>query len=139
MRARPLGLPDFATCDLRAPWGAAEKSIPFADCRALVLESFAQVGKPFADAAAAFFDERRIDAEPRPGKRDGAFCAGMLPRLPPYVMTNYTGRLDDVSTIAHELGHGVHFVLAGRRQTPLNYWPTTPMAETASVFGEMVQ
>src|SRR5439155_201140 len=47
-------------------------------------------------------------------------------------------RLDDVSTIAHELGHGVHFVLAGRRQTPLNYWPTTPMAETASVFGEMV-
>jgi oligoendopeptidase F len=138
LKARALGLADFATYDLLAPYAAAEVRVPFARAQTLVLESFAEVAPVFADAARAFFEERRIDAEPRPGKRDGAFCAGMLPGLAPYVLANYTGRLDDVSTIAHELGHGVHFVLAGRKQTPLNYWPTTPMAETASVFGEMV-
>jgi oligoendopeptidase F len=138
LKARALGLSDFATCDLLAPYGASERRVPFPEAERLVLEAFAEVAPPFADAARAFFAERRIDAEPRPGKRDGAFCAGMLPGIPPYVLANYTGRLDDVSTVAHELGHGVHFVLAGRRQTPLNYWPTTPMAETASVFGEMV-
>jgi oligoendopeptidase F len=138
LKARALGLGDFATYDLLAPYSESERQVSFADAQKLVLESFAQVAPPFADAARAFFDERRIDAEPRPGKRDGAFCAGMLPGLPPYVLANYTGRLDDVSTVAHELGHGVHFVLAGRKQSALNYWPTTPMAETASVFGEMV-
>jgi oligoendopeptidase F len=138
LKARALGLRDFATYDVLAPYGASERRVTWDDAQKLVLESFRQVAAPFADAAEAFFTERRIDAEPRPGKRDGAFCAGMLPSLPPYVLANYTGRLDDVSTVAHELGHGVHFVLAGRKQSPLNYWPTTPMAETASVFGEMV-
>jgi oligoendopeptidase F len=138
LKARALGLGDFATCDLLAPYSDSERRVSFPDAQKLVLESFGQVATPFADAARAFFDERRIDAEPRPGKRDGAFCAGMLPGVPPYVLANYTGRLDDVSTVAHELGHGVHFVLAGRKQSALNYWPTTPMAETASVFGEMV-
>src|SRR5215831_5058259 len=138
LKARALGLADFATYDLLAPYSASERQVSFPEAQTLVLESFAQVATPFADAARAFFDERRIDAEPRPGKRDGAFCAGMLPGVAPYVLANYTGRLDDVSTVADALGHGVHFVLAGRKQTPLNYWPTTPMAETASVFGEMV-
>src|SRR5262249_4345687 len=138
LKARALGLDDFATCDLLAPYGASERRVAFPEAQKLVLDAFAQVAQPFADAARGFFEEGRIDAEPRPGKRDGAFCAGMLPGVAPYVLANYAGRLDDVSTIAHELGHGVHFVLAGRRQSPLNYWPTTPMAETASVFGEMV-
>jgi oligoendopeptidase F len=138
LKARALGLADFATCDVLAPYAATERRIPWPEAQKLVLGAFHQVAPGFADAARGFFEEGRIDAAPRPGKRDGAFCAGMLPGLPPYVLANYTGRIDDVSTIAHELGHGVHFLLAGRKQTPLNYWPTTPMAETASVFGEMV-
>jgi oligoendopeptidase F len=61
----------------------------------------------------------------------------MLPSLHPYVLVNYNERIDDVSTLAHELGHGIHFYLA-RKQTPLNFWATTPLAETASVFAELV-
>jgi oligoendopeptidase F len=78
-----------------------------------------------------------VDVPPRPGKSGGAFCMGMTPSLPPYVLLNFTGNLRDVATIAHELGHGLHFVLA-QRQTMLNYHPSLPLAETASVFGEML-
>jgi oligoendopeptidase F len=90
-----------------------------------------------ADVARRFFDERWIDAELRPGKRGGAFCASTLPSLHPYVLLNYTGNLRDVMTVAHELGHGVHQYLARgqglfEQDTPL----TT--AETASVFGEVL-
>src|SRR5690606_8849647 len=75
---------------------------------------------------------------PEPGKRGGAFCAGLGPDLPTYVLLNWTERLDDVATLAHELGHGIHFVLAGKAQSPFNYHPITPLAETASTFGEIV-
>src|SRR5262249_46120532 len=78
-KARALRLTDFATYDLLAPYATAEVKVPFARAQTLVLESFAEVAPVFADSARAFFEERRIDAEPRPGKRDGAFCAGMLP------------------------------------------------------------
>src|SRR6185369_5698292 len=81
--------------------------------------------------------EQRVDVLPRPGKSGGAFCMGMTPNLPPYVLLNFTGNLRDVATLAHELGHGLHFVLA-QRQTMLNYHAPLPLAETASVFGEML-
>jgi oligoendopeptidase F len=103
----------------------------------MVLDAFGSFHPRMAEAAASFFDRRWIDAAPRAGKRGGAFCSGMLPAYHPYVLVNFTGRLDDVFTLAHELGHGVHFYLA-RVQTPLNFSPTTPMAEVASVFGEIL-
>ncbi|MCC7540052.1 MAG: M3 family oligoendopeptidase [Deltaproteobacteria bacterium] len=139
LKARALGLEaDFSTHDLLAPLQPVDKRIAWPDARRLVEQAFGELTPKFSSLAASFFDEARIDAEPRAGKRDGAFCASMVPGLRPFVLANYTGRIDDVSTIAHELGHAVHFALAGEKQTLLNYWPTTPMAETASVFGEMV-
>ncbi|HEY3354042.1 MAG TPA: M3 family oligoendopeptidase [Polyangia bacterium] len=138
LKARALGIGDFATHDLLAPYAAESRRITWAEAQADVESAFAEVSPEMRAIARGFFAERRIDAEPRPGKRDGAFCSAMVPALPPWVLTNFTGRLEDVSTLAHELGHGVHFVLAGRAQRLLNYWPTTPLAETASVFGEMV-
>src|SRR5207253_2467815 len=85
--------------------------------------------------ARRFFAERWIDAPVRPGKRGGAFCAYTVPSVHPYVMLNYTAKRRDVLTLAHELGHGVHAALGGRRGIFHMSTPLT-LAETASVFGE---
>jgi oligoendopeptidase F len=137
LKARALGLRDFASHDLLAPLPGGDRKVPFAEGRQLVLDSFQSFSPLFAEIAERHFAQRWIDVMPRPGKRGGAFCAAAIPSLHPYVLTNYNDRLDDVSTVAHELGHAIHFSLAGR-QSLLNYGPTTPMAETASVFGEIV-
>ncbi len=138
LKAKALGLSDFASFDTLAPYAQTERVVSFAEGRDLVLSAFQSFSPDFARIAGAFFDERRIDVPPEPGKRGGAFCAGLTPTLPTYVLLNWTDRLDDVSTLAHELGHGIHFVLAGQAQTPFNYHPITPLAETASTFGEIV-
>jgi oligoendopeptidase F len=85
----------------------------------------------------SFFEKRWIDVYPRPGKRGGAFCSGGLPSTHPYVLLNHTDDLDSAHTLAHELGHGVHFYLA-REQRLLNFGASTPLAETASVFAEIL-
>lgn len=139
LKARALGLGgDFATHDLLAPYPGASRQVTWEAAQQEVLSAFEELSPAFARNARRFFDEARIDARPRAGKRDGAFCMGMVPGLEPYVLVNFTGRVEDVATLAHELGHGVHFSLAGQRQSLLRFYPTTPMAETASVFGEIV-
>ncbi len=137
LKARAMGLTDFSSHDVLAPIGQVEKKIPFPEGRQLVLDSFRAFEPKFAGIAQEFFDKRWIDVLPRQGKRDGAFCSGGLPNAHPYVLLNYNERLEDVSTLAHELGHGIHFYLS-RRNSLLNFWATTPMAETASVFGELL-
>lgn len=138
LKAKALGLDALESFDLLAPWPGAEPAIAWDEARRLVLDAFGALSPTLRDHAADFFTARRIDAASRPGKRDGAFCAGMIPSVAPRVFVNYNGRPRDVHTLAHELGHGVHFALAGQHQRLLNYWPTSPMAETASVFAEMV-
>ncbi|MBI3979758.1 MAG: M3 family oligoendopeptidase, partial [Chloroflexi bacterium] len=138
LKAKLLGLEgDFRVHDLMAPYTREERKYTFSEARDLVLAAYDRFSPAFRARAEEFFTRRWIDAPPVPGKRGGAFCSGMTPDLHPYVLTNFTGRLDDVFTLAHELGHGVHFALAGR-QTLVNYHPTTPMAELASVFGEIL-
>jgi oligoendopeptidase F len=137
LKAKVLGIDDFASHDLLAPLEATERKIGFADGQRLVLDAFGSFSPRFREIAAEFFDRRWIDVLPRQGKRDGAFCSGGLPSVHPWVLLNYNDRIEDVSTLAHELGHGIHFYLA-RQQSPLNFWPTTPLAETASVFAELV-
>lgn len=138
LKAKALGLPRLATHDVLAPYPDGERAVRFDEARDEVLASFEALSPRSRELAEAFFTEGRIDAAPRAGKRDGAFCAGMVPGVAPRVLVNFNGRLRDVFTLAHELGHGVHFALAAERQSLLNYWPTSPMAETASVFGEML-
>jgi oligoendopeptidase F len=89
------------------------------------------------DVAAKFFENAWIDAEVRPGKRGGAFSASTIPTVHPYILLNWTDKLRDVSTMAHELGHGIHQYLS-RRQTYLNFHHPLTIAETASVFGEFL-
>ena len=136
-KAANLGLPVLESHDVLAPQPDGDREASWETARAEVLRAFSDLDPSVAELAGRFFTEGRIDAEPRAGKRDGAFCAGMIPGVEPRVLVNHHGRMRDVFTLAHELGHGVHFALAGG-QSLLNYWPTSPMAETASVFGELV-
>ncbi len=137
LKARLLGLTRLKNSDIYAPVGETHRSYTFDEARDLVLESFERFNPAYRPIIEAFFSDARIDVPPRPGKTGGAFCMGMTPSLPPYVLVNFTGTLRDVSTLAHELGHGLHFVLS-QQQTMINYHAPLPLAETASVFAEML-
>jgi oligoendopeptidase F len=137
LKAELLGVPRLKNSDIYAPISSTDRRYTFDEAKQLVVEAYAAFHPPYAAIIEAFFSEGRIDALPRPGKGGGAFCMGITPQLPPYVLLNFTGNLRDVATLAHELGHGLHFVMA-QRQSMLNYHPPLPLAETASVFGEML-
>ena len=135
LKAQLLGLDKLADYDRMAAVTDEDEQIPWAKAKDMVLDSFAGFAPELADTARAFFDERRIDAPVRPGKRGGAFCSYTVPGAAPYVMLNYTSRRRDVLTLAHELGHGVHAALA-RPQGVFHFATPLTLAETASVFGE---
>ncbi|ACM21373.1 oligoendopeptidase F [Geotalea daltonii FRC-32] len=137
IKAKLLKMDRLKNTDVYAPLGDTTRRYTFDEARDLALAAYGRFSPAFRDMAAAFFHEGRVDALPRPGKSGGAFCMGMTPSLPPYVLLNFTGNLRDVATIAHELGHGIHFTLA-QHQTMVNYHAPLPLAETASVFGEML-
>jgi len=107
------------------------------EAKNLVLDAYADFTPQMADIARRFFDEQWIDARPREGKDSGAFSHPVVPSAHPYIMMNFHGKARDVMTLAHELGHGVHQVLAADQGTLMSDTPLTT-AETASVFGEML-
>ena len=111
--------------------------VPFAEARAKVLRAYGAFAPEMAEIADRFFEYDWIDAPVRPGKAPGAFAHPTVPSVHPYVLVNYQGRVRDVMTLAHELGHGVHQVLAGPQGALMAPTPLT-LAETASVFGEML-
>jgi oligoendopeptidase F len=113
------------------------KTYPWDDARDIVLGAYDGFSPKMAGIAKRFFDECWIDAPVRPGKQPGAFAHPTVPSAHPYVLMNYQGKPRDVMTLAHELGHGVHQVLAGPNGALMAPTPLT-LAETASVFGEML-
>jgi oligoendopeptidase F len=137
LKARLLGLERLADYDRMASVTEDEVSFPFAQAREIVLDCYSSFSPELGDVVKRFFDEQRIDAPVRAGKRGGAFCASGVPSVSPYVLLNYTARRRDVLTLAHELGHGVHFALAARQGVFHQSTPLT-LAETASVFGETI-
>lgn len=137
LKARTLGLPRLRRYDIYAPVAASEKKYEFHEAWSLVRESLARFDPSFADLAGKVLRENHLDAEVRPGKRDGAFCLSPLPSLTPWVLTNYQSHVYDLATLAHELGHAVHSLLASGNPL-LAYEPSLPLAETASTFSEML-
>jgi oligoendopeptidase F len=137
LKARLLGLERLADYDRMAAVTEDEVSFPFNRAREIVLDCYSSFSPELGVLVERFFDERRIDAPVRAGKRGGAFCAAAVPSVFPYVMLNYTSRRRDVLTLAHELGHGVHFALAAPQGIFHQSTPLT-LAETASVFGETI-
>jgi len=137
LKAKLLGVERLADYDRMAAVTEDEVTFPFSQAREIVLDCYSSFSPELGAVARRFFDERRIDAPIRPAKRGGAFCASAVPSAFPYVLLNYTSRRRDVLTLAHELGHGVHFALAARQGIFHQHTPLT-LAETASVFGETI-
>jgi oligoendopeptidase F len=137
LKARLLGVERLADYDRMAAVTEDEVSFTFAQAREIVRDCYASFSPELGALVERFFAERRIDAPVRPAKRGGAFCAAAVPSVYPYVLLNYTSRRRDVLTLAHELGHGVHFALAARQGVFHQSTPLT-LAETASVFGETI-
>jgi oligoendopeptidase F len=138
MKAGWLGLDKMMHWDRNAPLPDQDDTkVAWDTAQAMVLDAYAGFAPEMADIAKRFFDERWIDAPVRPGKSSGAFAHPTVPSAHPYVMLNYQGKTRDVMTLAHELGHGVHQVLAAEQGALMASTPLT-LAETASVFGEML-
>ena len=138
LKAKWLGLEKLQHWDRNAPLPSADdRKIGWDEAKATVLDAYAGFHPRMAEIAAPFFDKGWIDAPSNPGKSPGAFAHPTVTDAHPYVMLNYLGKTRDVMTLAHELGHGVHQVLAAGQGELLSRTPLT-LAETASVFGEML-
>jgi oligoendopeptidase F len=137
LKAKVLGLERLADYDRMASVATADRAIGWSEGTQIVRDAYASFSPELAGIVDRFIDESWIDAPLRPGKRGGAFAAGVSPGHHPYVLLNWTSKSRDVATLAHELGHGVHFYLA-REQGIFHQSTPLTLAETASVFGETV-
>ena len=136
LKAKWLGLEQLDNWDRNAPLPeSSQATIGWDEAKATVLDAYAGFAPEMADIARDFFDKNWIDAPSRAGKAPGAFAHPTVPSAHPYVLLNYLGKPRDVMTLAHELGHGVHQVLAAKQGALMASTPLT-LAETASVFGE---
>ncbi len=138
LKAKWFGKDALPYWDRNAPLPKVDqRTIPWTEARDTVLTAYEAFSPDMAGIARRFFDRNWIDAPTRPGKAPGAFAHPTVPSVHPYVLVNYQGKPRDVMTLAHELGHGVHQVLAGPNGALMAPTPLT-LAETASVFGEML-
>ncbi|MFN8435616.1 MAG: M3 family oligoendopeptidase [Anaerolineales bacterium] len=137
MKAKHLGMKKIRRYDIYAPLAASKKTYDWDTAVHMVLDAFNNFSPKVADLAKRVFDQNRIDSEIRKGKRGGAFCWGFLPEETPYVLVNYQGNSREVATLAHELGHAIHAMLA-EQHSVYTFHSSLPLAETASTFAEMV-
>ncbi|HSJ86140.1 MAG TPA: M3 family oligoendopeptidase [Anaerolineales bacterium] len=137
LKARQLGVNKLRRYDIYAPIANSDKKFEYDAATKMVFDSFRSFDPQLADMAQRVFDQNHVDSEVRKGKRDGAFCWSVLPDMTPYVLLNYQGRARDVATMAHELGHAIHAMLASHHNT-FTFHSSLPLAETASTFGEMM-
>ena len=137
LKARMIGIAKPARFDLYAPHKESKKKFSFDEAKGIVLDTISGFSKEMGSLAKRIFDEHHIHSTISPGKRSGAFCYSVTPQLTPYVLLNFTETINDVSTMAHEIGHGVHTLLA-RDRSILSFHAPLPLAETASIFSEML-
>jgi oligoendopeptidase F len=137
LKARWLGMERLRRYDIYAPIAKSEKTYAFPQAAEMVFDSFREFDPRFATLAERVFAQHHVDSEVRKGKRGGAFCLTAVQDITPWVLLNYQGRTDDVSTMAHELGHAIHSMLAAQHSV-FTFHSSLPLAETASTFGEML-
>jgi len=139
LKAKMMNLPILGNHDIVAPLpDAPELKFTFVEAQDLVSRAYSRFDESYADAVKESFEKRRIDALPRFGKRNGAFCASWYKGKSAFILSNFNGNLSDVFTLAHELGHATHDYYASRNQTLLNMSMPSIVAETASIFGELL-
>ena len=137
LKAQKIGMEKLRRYDIYAPVSESDKRFEFDEAAALTFESFNRFDPKFAELAQKVFDQEHVDSEVRKGKMGGAFCSTLGPELTPWVMLNYQGKAGDVSTMAHELGHAIHSLMADEHSIFTQH-ACLPLAETASTFGEMM-
>lgn len=137
LKARICKIKPMSRYHLYAPHRTEAHKYKYADAVKMVLEAYRGFSPRLADLAQQVFTDRHIDAPTRPGKLGGAYCYSVVPGMTPYVMLNYTGEARDIATMAHELGHAVHGMMA-KDHSIFTFHSTLPLAETASVFGERI-
>ncbi len=137
LKARWLGMERLRRYDIYAPVAKADKTYDFGEAVEMVMAAYRRFDPKVAELAERVLAENHLDSEVRKGKSGGAFCATITPDFTPWVLVNYQGRPDDVATLAHELGHAVHSMLA-EHHTAFTQHAILPLAETASTFGEML-
>lgn len=137
LKARICGIKPMSRYHLYAPHRTESRKFAYADAVTMVLDAYRGFSPRLADLAQQVFTERHIDAPTRPGKIGGAYCYSVVPGLTPYVLLNFTGDARDIATMAHELGHAVHGMMAAHHSA-FTFHSTLPLAETASVFGERI-
>jgi len=136
MKAQWLGLEKLRRYDIYAPFTPSEKKFDYGTAKQMVMDSYRAFSPDAANLAQRVFDTNHLDSEIRAGKRGGAFCYTALPELTPWVLMSYDGSARDIATLAHELGHAIHAMLADHHSA-LTQQASLPLAETASVFAEM--
>ena len=137
LKARLLKMDKLRRYDIYAPVTESTKEFSMGSATELIMDSFDSFDPRFAQLAMKVISEKHVDSQVRKGKRSGAFCATVNPELTPWVLTNYQGHSDDVATLAHELGHAIHSLLASDHSIFTQH-ACLPLAETASTFGEMM-
>lgn len=137
IKKKMLGLETFEYWDRNAALPNTNTKYTWDETREIVLDAYNKFSPKMATLARNFYDKNWIDAGIKEGKNPGAFCSSVVPSLHPYVLLSFNGKFNDVLTTAHELGHGVHFLLSAHQGLLLSFPPLT-LAETASIFGEML-
>jgi oligoendopeptidase F len=137
IKARLCKIKPMSRYHIYAPHRMEQKSYRYQEAVQMVLDAYRGFSPQFAELAERVVHERHIDARTRPGKIGGAYCYSVVPNMTPYVLLNFTGEARDIATMAHELGHAVHGMLAARHSM-FTFHSTLPLAETASVFGERI-
>lgn len=137
LKAKFLGMDRIRRYDIYAPVAKSKKHYEFSEARQMVLKTFEEFSPELFLPATEVFKENHLDSASRPGKRGGAFCYSVLPEMTPWVLISFNGQASEVATLAHELGHAVHSMLA-RNHSILTFHPPQPLAETASIFAEML-
>ena len=137
LKAKWLGVDKLRRYDLYAPVVEADKEYDFNQAVELTLDAFRDFTPHIAELAKRVFEDDHVDSEVRAGKEDGAFCASTVPGHTPYVKLNYQGKASDIATLAHELGHAIHAMLAFDHNV-FTFHSSLPMAENASTFAEML-
>lgn len=137
LKAKYLGVDRIRRYDIYAPVSKSVKKYDFSEASQMVLKTFEDFSSEMFRPAMRVFKEQHLDSESRKGKRGGAFCYGALPELTPWVLVSFNGQASEVATLAHEMGHAIHSMLASGHSV-LSFHPPQPLAETASIFAEML-
>jgi len=139
LKAKLMGLSVLANYDITAPLpDMPEQKFSYTEAQSIITDAYSRFDVKYAEAVKEMFQNRRIDATPRFGKRNGAFCASDYNAKSAYILQSFNGTLGDVFTLAHELGHATHDWYMARNQTRLNTNVPSTVAETASIFGELL-